>query len=671
MDEFPDVFASSVRELDALMALDDVKLRAALESYQRIESVRAGPFRVLQVISILLFTLQNLIGSSKIIYLKDVNDTEQIALFQLALTATFIYMGRFVERCLKTSPLTSSPLLPAVLVFVEWLERALEKAETYAGDEKSGCAMSYFFGVFVDILKIFKVSNNEHIFPDGTPLWEDYELKGFTPVACSHVSFDFSSHCENVDNFESGTECRTYRILSSGLKIANRSKDSQKWAMYNKSNGDIQYSYLLESSEFPERKVIEKLESNSSCLKTGLLAGDAKEHEKHILGEDLNVGGKSVTTDEEEVILFKPLTRYNSEPLYTSSNGPISPNEVEDLSVPSDECLRRATSLLIAQNQAKGDPLTLHADITNFRHNKSFKRQESIMKDAGQQPISDIPISAGPPSLSAWVLDKGSPDSDKEKTASGNGKHGLSPIEEIPSETLNGLSISESEDSVNKDAASTTHSSSSHYSPPLPSAPLLPDDAVWFNALQSSFSSSKNSEGINTESFSDPSEVRSYLNWTAMQRQPDYGLGIPGYPNAYPPPGHLTSSEWLRHYRENHNLNLGYNDSCPSPFYTHGNHNNDASRYDLFDEWGNPLVSNLITHVERPALHPGFPLDYGPDGQQREKLFHGYHQPSPFGCGAFTDLRNEKQSLLQYLKERERQIQLDPNFRGGPAYMGN
>ncbi|KAL5576723.1 hypothetical protein UlMin_018422 [Ulmus minor] len=643
LEEFPCAFTCSMKELDALMELDDAQLVASLESYQHMDSVRTGPFRALQVVSIFLYTLQNLTNTPETKELKDIDETQLILQRQWALTSTFIFMGRFVDRCLKASSLNYCPLLSAILVFIEWLAIKLDEVEKYGVDEKSRSAMSYFFGSFVDLLRRFNVYKNEGNLPDITPLWEDYELRGFVPVTCSHESMDFSSHWENRDDYEAGIETRVHRIISAGIKMASRSNDAWKWIIYNQSTRTFQNPSVAEFDENLDRKDSEKAESIHS---------DVQDE------DDLSANVKSVNTEEEEVILFKPLTRYNSAPICTNSNDPTSPKEMEDPFSPSDDCLCRATSLLIAQNKARGnDPSTIQVDITNFGHKKSFKQQEQPFPDA------PTPISAGPPSLSAWVLDPGSLNNNgkDQKPTSGVTKQVLSPIEEAAFESLNDLSISENEDySVNNHSFSNTLYSPSPYSAPVPSAPLLPDDAVWFTGIQSR------------------TEANSCANWTAASQvaAPDYSRSIPGFSDEYPPTRRMTSSEWLRQYRETHNLEPSYNYGWPAYFYAPVNRGNlyghEASKFDLLDQFVNPLASNPPIQMENPPLHPAFPLDYGA-AAGREKFIYGYQRPSPYGCGAVTDMGNEPQPLIHYLKEKERQLQMDPStlIRGPPTYMGN
>ncbi|TKY59251.1 SMG7L protein [Spatholobus suberectus] len=132
LEEFPIVLASTIGVLDGMMEVEDIKLKTMLESYGQMDLARKGPFRALQIVSILIFTLKNLIDKHEKNESKDKSDCQQLVLIQLALAAAFIFMGRFVERCLKSSPLNYCPLLPSVLVFVEWCASILDSIEVYA-----------------------------------------------------------------------------------------------------------------------------------------------------------------------------------------------------------------------------------------------------------------------------------------------------------------------------------------------------------------------------------------------------------------------------------------------------------------------------------------------------------------------------------------------------------
>ncbi|CAK7350571.1 unnamed protein product [Dovyalis caffra] len=678
-EDFPCTFASTVKELDVLLALDDGKLKAAMESYQHMYLARTGPFRTLQFVSILIFVIENLINGLGGKDSHDKTEAQQLVLTQAALTASFIFMGRLTHRCLKAELLDSCPLLPALLVFVEWLASILDELEIYGSDDKCSSAMSYFFGEFRELLKRFDINSGEVEPPPSTALWEDYELRGFAPLAHSQVPLDFTSHWGHRDSYENGTKYRVNRIINAAMKIADRSNNNRKWIFYDKSGRKFSVGG---SDKFPDGEVSEMMESGNAVVQEKVLNEQifqsTEKSEKVIFEEKSSpiVNGKSVSLEEEEVILFKPLTRYNSAPLYSSitSNDQTPSEDTGDQIVPADECLRRATSLLIAQNQGQGDSSALNSDFTNFRCDKPMKQQEPLLKDSAEYLLSEASIShgspsrstsisAGPPSLNAWVLNRGL-SNERVKGKSDMSEHNLAPIQEIASASMNDLCISET-DSVmsSRHEPTTPHYSPPPYSAPVPSAPFLPDDAVWLNGSQTTFTDCNSSGTINrmNSNFFEASQVSGYSNWTGSHQPLDYGPGIPGFMDAYTPVRRMTSSEWLRQYRESQNHERSTNHLWPVHSYTIGNTGNfhDVSRSGLFDQWGTPLASDQYIYEASPQLLPGFPPVYETD-DQRNKFFYGYQRPSPYGCGVV----NEPQPLLQYLKEKEWLLQQDPTWRG-------
>ena len=718
-----------MKELKRLMALDNLKLKATLESYQRTDAGRTGPFRAIQVVSVLIFIIQNLTKSPEQKETRTECDTRQPVLTQFAVAATFICMGCFIERCLKSNPISDCPILPAVLVFVEWLVAVHDKAEIFGADEKREGVISYFFGAFVELLNQLDDKSGKVESPDSTALWEDYELRGFAPVAHAHESLDICAHWENLISYESRNECRGQRIIHAAKKIANGSSYSPKWIIYDEVERQF---YTAKSSKLPDSRGSELMEPQSAVevevphqpicevkeeCEQQILGGNQSSpqvhskpvaveeeevhsksvaveeeeiHNKSVSVEEEEVHSKSVAIEEEEVILFKPLARHNSAPVYTSSaeNCLMSPESIWEQAESSDECLRRASSLLIAQNQAYGDPLTSTSTITNFRSKKSFELLEPPIKESAVYPFSEGPVFARPPSLSSWVLNRGgSLSTEREKGISNFNKHGLEPVQETAEETLStsftGLSMDETKTSIavfEPVSPTSNYSSPPSYIAPMPSAPLLPDDAVWFSSVPSSFSECK-SPGANNETagFMGASPLSGYSNWTATHGPVDYTPGIPSliYGNS-PLLGMGSSPEWFQYYNYNQNLEQANSHMRPVHFSAAGNlgdfHGYDASRFDLFDRWGNRLASNPMIYFENPPLHSGLPLVYGVDvdEQRREKLFHGfqYQKPFPYGCGAATDLKDEQQQLLQYLKEKELRLAQDSRVRG-PSYMGN
>ncbi|XP_024988182.1 protein SMG7L isoform X2 [Cynara cardunculus var. scolymus] len=549
-EDLPHTFASTMKELEALLALNDAELNSSLEPYEQFDSSRRGPYRSLQAVAILIFVIQNLIKTPELMELKGKKDEQLSTCTSWAWTCTFSFLGHLIQRCLTSNDqVNCCSLLPSVLVFVEWYVGMLDFAETYGKDEKVSNAKSYFFGALVDLLSGFDVKEHHSLnSANQTALWEDYELMGFGPVSQSNDLFDFSTHTENRRKFEAGNSVRITRILHASMKIADRLKgSSQSPIIYNQS-----------ARKFCSGKDPEKL---------------PKKNERDILE----------AMEEEEVILFKPLTRYNSEPIQTSNDEPV-----DDQTETSDEGLRRSASLFAAQNGS---------------HDSSKKSP---------------PYSAGPPSLSAWVLNRESVSLERERGSGNPNKKELAPISEIAVAT-----------------------NDEPYVAPIPSAPLLPEDPVWLTG-----SSSK--EGA--------PPVSSSTNFHSPQEPLDLSSGVAGFVDAYRPPVFgLSSAEWL--YRYTHNLSLepsNGNHHWPIlPTNPSGNlgkiHGYDGgSRFDVIDRWGNPLLTNRMVYFENPNLV------YGGGG----------------GGGGGSGVRAEQPPLLQHLKEREWQLQTESPFSGNP-YMGN
>lgn len=714
LEDFNSMFASTMCELEALMEFDDRKLKGMFESFQHMDSTRTGPCRVLQVVSIFIFIIEDLMKRQKLRELTDSSGIEWPEWTKLSISITFICTGRFVDRCLKSDSIGSCPLLPAVLVLMEWLEGALEKVETFGANEVNASAMSYFFSSLAKLLNQFDNTKSEDLLHGPTALWEDYELLGFKPLARVHEALDFSASQDCRNGFENRSPARINRLICAATNIVNRSYDSQKWMAYDEVRRKF---YVPGSNKFPERTESEVKDSGSDLKEQGRDQSRARatQDSDQLLVEDFvdlgssggpvsdsvnpgsngnpigdsanpSANGKSVAMEEDEVILFKPITRYNSAPICSSFtlDDQTSPEleNIRSLVVPpSEENLRRASSHVIAQNQGYIDPLPSSSNMTNIRCSSSPRQQELFSKDSPAYPFSEGPISAGPPSLSGWLLNKGSLSIDHRGKAT-------NPVEGASSISLAALSISETEDTVAdpENIPANPHYSSPPYTAPVPSAPLLPDDGVWFSGESSWFPQYK-SLGATRETdnyyVSSASQVGGYSNWsTAALGRRDCGPGTPGCVDGYPPPliGMTSTYQRIHQYNSDQNLEWANDVALPVHFKAPGNlrnlHTRDASGLGLFDRWGNPLASNSMIYLENPVppvtpVYAGFPLVYGTDEQMRGKLFLGCQKPKPYACGAVTDQRAEQQPHLQYLKEKDWRLQRpEPTLRGSPTYMG-
>ncbi|KAG8385539.1 hypothetical protein BUALT_Bualt03G0055700 [Buddleja alternifolia] len=637
LEEFPCTLASALHCLEALFAMDDTKLIAALESYQHMDPSRKGPCRTIQLVSIFIFIVHSLTEIPEREESTGKDDQKHSELTPLAFAAIFICMGRLTERCLKGNQKDTCPLLPAVLVFLEWLVGALDIAETHDHDERVMNAASYFFGALADLLDRID-RNGKEISPDYTALSEDHELRGFYPLTSVHEKVDFTN-LEYAVNLNCRNQCRSQRILHAATRIMERSKSSLVWISSDKL-GRVFNS--LKTMKEPDKST-ERSRRNE---------------DKPFPEEIESFSGNKIqpTAEEEEVILFKPITRRNSAPLYISkaTNDPVCPEESLDIEkTPADEWLRRATSLSTSQNTSDNDSFSF-STTSNSGHNRSSK-------DSSTHPT-------GPPSLSAWVLSGGNSNIEREKGSNDFNKQKLSPIDEIASTSFSDLSINETKDSeVAVSHTSTVVHNSSPCVTPIPSAPLLPDDAVWLRENSLILPECRNGIGNEADGILGAAPISGYTN-----RPVGFGHGLSGLVDGYPPFLGMSSSEWLYHYRNSQNVPTNH----ISPIHFNGPpafgnfHMNELSSYDLYDQWGNHLVSNPMHYLGGPQFYPNPSLVYGGEEQMRDKLFHGYQRPFPYVCGVGMELSSEQPQLLQYLKEKERQLQPSSQLRGS-SFMGN
>ncbi|KAH9626967.1 hypothetical protein KSS87_017818 [Heliosperma pusillum] len=528
LESFPSTFTSTLREFEALLVLDVGNLSSALQSYQNMNLLKAGPYRALHVISVLLFIIYNLTVDPQKNISKPTKDRQQFELVSLALTVTFTFMGRLVDRCLMGSPVVYFPVLPAVLVFVEWLVDPAIKPD--ALDKKCEKSVSYFFDSFVKLLHHLQENTAQFDSPCNVALWEDYELRGFIPLFTIHETLDFSSHWEDEINYKMKNEYRARRIVQAAIKIAKSSDDSRKWLVYNRSS------------------------------------------KKFTHGEDLNM------MEEEEDIVFKPISRHNSEPIT------IMDGEILEA---SDECLRRASSLLVAQNRALIDSLTSSFPTISTSPTKQPLQNEYI-KSSESSMVSESVIAAGPPSLSSWVL---SGDITKNR---GPAKTMLESIaEDTPSEPL-----------LNPGAVGVS-CSSPLFGPQSGQTDEYPD------LVGTSYSLGIHQRG--------PSAIPSSI----IHSSPFAASNFPKYPA--------------------HDIQRA--DDHPNSVYGSG-----ASGFGFLDHWSHndPLASLPTMYFE------GTPPLFNPS----PSLLHGLHEQR-------RDIHiSEPRPLLQYLKQREWQLQQESQFTG-------
>uniref|UniRef100_A0A7N0TK28 Uncharacterized protein n=1 Tax=Kalanchoe fedtschenkoi TaxID=63787 RepID=A0A7N0TK28_KALFE len=693
LKEFPRTLVATVAELVALVELDDAKLRASLESYQHMGSSRSGPFKALHIVSVLIFVVEYLTKGLKQTDLESESAAQQLELTQLSLTAAFVILGRLAGRCAKSDPVDSCPLLPGVLVFLEWLAAKIDEVDAHCEDGKVLKATHDFFDAAVRLLNLIPRTTGRTKPSCITALWEDFELQGFSPLAEAHAYLDFSDHIENRKNVENGKECRARRMCNAAARLANRTGCLRRWISYNPSDRSFSALKLDICEDDSVEKVVEldgaasKEPDHSSCSATEISVPELVEGDKGTP----RVEDSSEVVDEEEVILFKPIVRHNSAPIQKCAESDASSSgNADSQRAAADECLRRSKSLLITESQLKtassntaesqsknaltitteSQPKTGPPDVnpmfTNFTAEKTLRLLETSKE---LHPFPDAnSVARGPPSLSAWVLEQGSSSTDRLKDLDSICKSHLKPIEVSPNRSSSPLSVSRAADSV---------LSSSHFSPTSPRysnaahlSPRLRPGAPWPHDAASDASSDYfNSPRLKDEDgLSGSPKASALYNYKASPSPPLC-------PARHPPlSGMLSSSEWLRQYREKQSLKQATTSPTPTAklptrAYTPASPYTDASTIELYDRWGNPVVSVPTANFGVPP--PPF-SGLGLPRRDDDDYLSPKLAPKPYefidGVGDSTD---EPRPLLQYLKERDLwRMQQKQHSRNPPAYMG-
>lgn len=712
VDEFSCTFACTISELEALFSLDDVKLKAALESYQhmRVDTAMAGPRRVLQVVCVLIFSNHTLGENQNLLFTNNLDGVNQPVSLELALAATFIFMGRLVQRYAVANPVDCNLLLPAILVFVEWLAFCSGTKEKDTANEKYVHAVDYFFNAFVNLLNKFSCMEELHVefvgdgkSEDHIALWEDYELRGFAPLALAQKKLNFSYDGNKQKGFEESDEnhIRIYRILVAAITLAHLSDGSHKWICYDEAKRTF---YTTELNTLDR--------ANSETIETNVDIYGVEENRLHPFENSLSSGtvdgcGKPIHEEEDEVIVFKPIVRSNS----SSLSAPIDANHgviidrLHDLSIVSST----SASLSIGKAQINYDDCSIFRSgsscisvplADDLPSTPSYDSGTSFCFPVQTMQGSNFGISenrsddlAGPPSLSAWRLPREFSGIVENQGIHKSSTSSRGRVKDIDSGYMSNLSINGVTKSQQdtKIPPSMTHHEYSHLSKrdqtstgtaylsataqylaspylvgPLPSAPLLPeeDDALCGGRPASSSTNyeypyhlrhnasvlgeqlSEDQKGV-ANFVSASSRASDYLKLIRSQGLSAYSSGLPGYSkdNALFPSG-VQSGMWPHLHRDNlhqgRSPDLGWPHLGPthsSPYF--GRFQDfDVLRPVAYDRWGQPLH-----------------LVYGAD-EERNKFLHGNYQMSnPYYGYGLVDQMSEQQTLLKYLKEQEWRLQ--------------
>ncbi|KAL5978698.1 hypothetical protein ACLOJK_029815 [Asimina triloba] len=666
-EEFAAIFSSFISELEVLLSADDSELKATLESYPYIGSSAnmAAHFRVLQLVSAFIFSIYILSDKEKL--------RDQPVSVVLALTATLICMGRLIERCTQANIVHTSPLLPAILVFLEWLIEWPDLSENGESDQKYTVASNYFSGTLVDILN--RINENREISngsPDSpyyrTTLWEDYELRGFAPLAPVHKSLHFEQGDGNNDrngsheDTEHQHNARIHRILVAAQKAVenrNGSCRSQKGFYYDKAERKF---YLAQSN---------KVDSLDASLSASLEGNEQKVGEESISKlrhQPPSSNSKSIPlekeekVEEEEEIVFKPTARHQDGRPGLLSHG-LHNQIAASGACGSSPLTRFCSNSYVAypttpcKESNANDSAAMPSISSDFGFPFSLIGQTTM--DTSRFGITGNGTSGSQsqldraPSLSAW----GSLGSDVEELPANLDSrliiHGAK-------EQCGEGNLPPSVDYIHPVCSSTTIVGSP-YSTPLPSAPPMPSGDV--------ISSSWNGDDM----------IRQISATTTMLQ--DLMMDRKGMPNF----GGATSaqlsnylhSKWIRSTQGIPTLDPGlpWNNGYLPPFFP-TRVAADGGQW-LPRQWNNPYQDysqdlswpvgrfyppsqlGRFQDVDVSKLAPynsGSPWQYlacGADKEMMERYHLGGFQGMGWRHGGVVDEILERQRLLQYLKEKE------------------
>eukprot|EP01018_Ginkgo_biloba_P025128 Gb_21699 [translate_table: standard] len=332
LETFPEVYAATMHELEQLLSLDDMFLEAGLGSELRsgIGTGSSGAAGVVQLVCVLIFTVHNANGTNMVQQPTYAEVLQRSALLQNALTAAFECAGRLMRRCVDSNDVSTSPFVPAMLVFTEWLACRPEISVGTEVDEKQAHARSFFWRQCVTLLnKLHKsqapdvsvglgaVDSLGKLNEGGIALWEDYELQGFVPLVPAQMALDYMISPVRVgvrDRKE--WQVRVQRLLAAGKAIGIAFSGTGKGIAY-----DEETARFCMAQELKERN---KKEMTSADGQTVVKHVEYPQHVSAGFSDMSGVGFKESNQasvkdafpesahgdeDDEEYIVFKPVPK--------------------------------------------------------------------------------------------------------------------------------------------------------------------------------------------------------------------------------------------------------------------------------------------------------------------------------------------------------------------------
>ncbi|GLJ08852.1 hypothetical protein SUGI_0097090 [Cryptomeria japonica] len=328
LETFPEVYAATIHDLEQLLALDDTCLEAGLGSELRsgIGTGSSGAAGVLQLVCILIFTVHNANGSNSVQQPTYAEILQRSELLQNALTIAFECAGRLMRRCADANDVSSSPFLPAMLIFMEWLACRKEITISSEEDEKQANARYFFWKQCIELLNkllggkdlnagatFSSVDNPQIIIEGDVTLWEDFELQGFVPLLPVQRELDYSITPTRVGlRDKKEQQVRVHRLLAAGKTIGTAFSGSGRGITYDKETGKFYLAGKMNDNntsvngQIIAKEVAESDQGISEVPNIGYVGGFK---ENKVAMTDALPQSVNGDEDDEEYIVFKPVPK--------------------------------------------------------------------------------------------------------------------------------------------------------------------------------------------------------------------------------------------------------------------------------------------------------------------------------------------------------------------------
>ncbi|KAL3677309.1 hypothetical protein R1sor_027257 [Riccia sorocarpa] len=341
LETFPDVYSATVRELEELLSPEDTILEAGLGTDHRsgIGTGSGGAAGFLQVVAILIFTVHNINWVPDSHHPTYAEILQRSALYQHAFTAAFECAGRLMRRCAESKVVSKSPLLPAMLVFLEWLACRPEMAAGSDIDEKQAHARNFFWRQSIAILNscaeackrngevglegglasVAGYADDDGV--GGVSLWEDYELRGFVPIIPAQLTLDYSKRSPRVGlGDKKEREVRLQRLIAAGRAIASALDGTEKGICYDYEEGKFSMAGEQRAKKDAHHVDAPNVLDNGRALPKAIVEEETASGSSwdKITAEDRNSLLSSESAfpareeEDEEVIVFKPMVKDQS-----------------------------------------------------------------------------------------------------------------------------------------------------------------------------------------------------------------------------------------------------------------------------------------------------------------------------------------------------------------------